>query len=175
MLAGAVVLPSFLAFGQIGLPFRHAGLSHRADEQCRAEHILVLLLQGLLVFRKVEHEGAHQRVAFCRHAFCTCLYVWHQALALLKAAFDDAFGLLPVVPGLRVAHIAMHAHQRQIDTCLYPSKQPLDIGRVLVLVAGTEETACVVGPPRNTGCLHAHAGCQLAAEGLPVVAHVAAP
>ena len=44
-----------------------------------------------------------------------------------------------------------------------------------VLVARTEETAGIEGPPRLSGSGHAQAGCDLTAERLPVVAHITAP
>ena len=69
----------------------------------------------------------------------------------------------------------MHTHQRQVHTDLYPAQHALYIVLVGVLVAGTEESAGIVCPPGKSRCLHAEACHNLSAQGLPVVAHVAAP
>ena len=69
----------------------------------------------------------------------------------------------------------MYSHQGQIDASLYPTEHALDIVLVGVLIAGTEESACIVSPPGNACCLHAKACGDLPTEGLPVVAHIAAP
>lgn len=84
-----LVFPATCVLGQIGGPLRYARLGDRTDEQIGAEHIFVFLLQRLWVVSKVEHEGAHQRIAFGRDALCTLLDVRQQARALLDALTDD--------------------------------------------------------------------------------------
>ena len=102
--------PAVSAFGQIGLPLGDAWFGDRTDEQIWAEHIFIFLFEGLRIVGKVEHKGAHQRVAFFRDALCTLLDIWQQALALLQTLCDDGLCLWTVVPGLGVAHITMHTH-----------------------------------------------------------------
>ena len=69
----------------------------------------------------------------------------------------------------------MHTHQRQVYACLYPAQHPFDILLIGILVAGTEESACVIRPPGDSCSLHAQSSHNLTAEGVPVVAHIAAP
>ena len=69
----------------------------------------------------------------------------------------------------------MNTHQRQIDRSLYPTQHAFDIVLIGVLVARTEESTSVVGPPRNTSSLNTQTCHDLATEGLPIVAHIATP
>ena len=69
----------------------------------------------------------------------------------------------------------MHTHQGQIDAGLYPTEHALDVVLVGVLIHGTEESACIIGPPGDACSLHAKTRCDLAAEGLPVVAYITTP
>ena len=88
---------------------------------------------------------------------------------------NDLLRLVAIVPGLGIAHITVHPHQRQIHARLYPAQHPFDIGAVGILVVGTEESASVVGPPGDAGSLHTQSGYDLTTEGVPVVTHVATP
>ena len=62
--AGVVVVPATFATGQIGFPLGHARLGDGTHQKRRSEHILIRLAQGLGVVGEVEHQGAHQRIAF---------------------------------------------------------------------------------------------------------------
>ena len=93
-------------------------------------------------------------------------------MTLLQALRNDGLSLRPVVPRLRIAHIAMDAHQGQIDRSLYPAQHPFDVVLIGILVLRTEETACVIRPPGDACCLHAEACHNLTTESLPVVADI---
>ena len=78
---------------------------------------------------------------------CLRVDVGEQAVAQLQVLGDDTFGFGTVAPGLSVAHIAVYAHQRQEGGALNPTEHTFDIVGIGVLVARTEETAGIVGPP----------------------------
>ena len=83
--------------------------------------------------------------------------------------------LFGVVPRLGAAHVAVDAHERQIDSYLNPTKHPLLIVRVSVLVVRTEESACIICPPRLSGCHQVQSACYLAFQCLPVIAYITGP
>ena len=62
----------------------------------------------------------------------------------------------------------MNTHQWQIYRQLSPAQHTLYVSRVGVLVLRTEETTCIIRPPRYSGSLHTQSGYYLAAESLPV-------
>ena len=175
MLPRTDILPTAFVLGQIGFPLLDARLRNGADEQRRTEHILILLLQGLSIIGKVEHQRTHQRIALLRNTLGTRLDIRTQLFTLLQVGSNDSLGLVAIVPRFGIAHIAVNTHQGQIHRRLYPAQHPLDILGVVILIAGTEETACVVRPPRHTGSLYAQSGGNLTTERFPVVTHITAP
>ena len=75
MLACVLVAPTARVLRQVGAPLSDAWFCNRTDEQVGTKHILVLLAQGLGIIGKVEHQGAHQRVALGRDALGALLDV----------------------------------------------------------------------------------------------------
>lgn len=69
VLSCTLVTPSVFVLWQIGAPLGDAWFCNRTDEQIGTKHVFVFLAQGLGVIGKVEHQGAHQRVALGRDAF----------------------------------------------------------------------------------------------------------
>ena len=120
-------------------------------------------MQGLWVVGKVKDQRAHQRITFLGDLPGTPLEIWLQLLALLQTCSNDCLSLGAVVPRLGIAHIAMHTHQGQIDANLYPTQHSFYISTIRILVGWPEETACIVGPPRDTCCLDSKASGNLIA------------
>ena len=135
----------------------------------------MLLTKCLRIVGKVEHQRAHQRRALERDFSRVTIDIRKQFIPSLQVRSDDPLSLGPIVPGLSIAHVAVDAHQGQIDADLDPAQHALDVGLVVVLIARTEESACIVGPPGDACSLHAQAGHDLPTQGLPVVAYIAAP
>ena len=69
----------------------------------------------------------------------------------------------------------MDAHQGQVHAGLDPAEHALDVLLISILVARTEKTAGIEGPPGLTCRLHSQSRDDLAAQGLEVIAYVAAP
>ena len=175
ILARTEVIPTSLVDREIGAPSGHASFRDRIDEQRLAKHILMLLCQSLCVVGEIEDEWTHERAALESDSSGIAIDVRQQAIAVFQRTCNDALSLAAIVPRFCVAHVTMHTHQRQIDRCLYPTQHTLDVCLILILVARTEETTCIVCPPRNTCCLHAQACCDLATESFPVIAYIARP
>ena len=95
--------------------------------------------------------------------------------ALLDAADEAGFGVGLVAPGFGVRHIAVYAHYREEHAGLNPAYHAFLICLVGVLIARTEETACIVGPPWHTCSRVVESAGYLTAQAVHVVAYIAAP
>ena len=175
MLSCVEVIPSGSIDRQICCPFRDVWYCNRADKERLAKHIFIFLLQGAVIIAEIEYQRTHQGRTLERYCSSIAVYIRHEAIAFIEIFCDDSLCLLTITPRLGVRHITMYSHQRQIDTCLYPAHQTLYIGLVFVLIAWTEETTCVVCPPRKSRCLQSQTCHNLSAECLPIVADISTP
>ena len=115
----------------------------------------MLLCQSLCIVGEIEDEWTHKRATFESDSSGIAVDVRKETIAVFQCTGNDALSLASIVPRLCVAHVTMHTHQRQIDRSFNPAQHTFDVCLILILVARTEETTCIVCPPRNTCSLHA--------------------
>ena len=144
VLPRSVVGPTALVLGQVSIPLGDSRLRDRTNQILWTEHILVFLLERFRIVGKIKDERTHQRVSLFGNHCGARINIRTKHLALLQTVGNDFLRLLTIVPGLGIAHIAMDAHERQIDAGLNPTQHPLDIFLVIILVGRTEETTGIV-------------------------------